>query len=180
MPKAVFLDRDGTIIEDGGHLSTPSQAVFIPGAFDALKRLQEEFVLFIVTNQSGIAKGEITEEDAERVNGYVVGRLAEAGVHIRDVFVCPHLREDGCPCIKPKPHFLHRAAEQYQIDLPASFTVGDHPHDVEFARNVGGRGVYVLTGHGPNHRNELLPDVVIKPDICAAAEYILKVSADHG
>ena len=68
MPKGVFLDRDGTIIEDRGHLRDPSQVVFFPEAFEALRRLQDEFLLFIVTNQTGIARGTISFEDAEAVN----------------------------------------------------------------------------------------------------------------
>jgi histidinol-phosphate phosphatase family protein len=173
VPKAVFLDRDGTIIEDRGHLRYPSQAVFIPGAFDALRRLQEEFLLFILTNQSGIAKGLITREDAERVNEHVVERLAEAGIRIADVYVCPHERTDGCPCIKPKGYFPQAAAGRYGIDLTRSFAVGDHPHDVELADTIGGRGVYVLTGHGERHRAELPPDAVVVRDIAEAAERIL-------
>jgi D-glycero-D-manno-heptose 1,7-bisphosphate phosphatase len=175
MPKAVFLDRDGTIIEDRGDLRDPSQAVFLQGAFDALRRLQEEFLLFVVTNQSGIAKGTITHEDTDIVNAHVVAELAEADIHITDVYVCPHRREDGCPCIKPHPHFLHKAAAQYGIDLRQSFSVGDHPHDVELARAAGGQGIYVLTGHGEKHLAELSPETVVAADIEEAAQHILAI-----
>lgn len=173
MLKAIFLDRDGTIIEDRGHLHDPAEVVFLPGAVDALRLLQHEFLLFIVTNQSGIAKNVITRQDADRVNAHVVTRLREAGVQITDVYLCPHTRQDGCSCIKPRPHFLLEAAKQYGIDLNASFTVGDHPHDVELARAVGARGVYVLTGHGRNHLAELPPGELVASDIGEAAQYIL-------
>lgn len=173
LPKAVFLDRDGTIIEDRGHLRCPSEAVFFPDTFDALRRLQEEFLLFIVTNQSGIAKRLITLQDADRVNRCVVSRLAEAGIRIADVYVCPHQRADGCPCIKPKGHFPETAARRYGIDLTRSFTVGDHPHDVELADSVGAQGIYVLTGHGKMHLDELAPSVVVAQGIGDAAERIL-------
>ena len=173
MTKAVFLDRDGTIVEDRGHLYDPAQVVFLPGAVEALRRLQEEFLLFVVTNQSGIAKQEITRRDADRVNEYVVGVLAKAGVRIAEVYVCPHNREDGCECIKPKPYFLRLAAERYGLDLAASFTVGDHPHDVELARAVGARGIYVLTGHGRKHRGELTSDDTVADDIVQAAQRML-------
>ena len=174
MPKAVFLDRDGTIIEDRGHLRCPSEAVFFPDTFDALRRLQEEFLLFIVTNQSGIAKRLITRQDADRVNHCVVRRLAEAGIRIADVYVCPHQRADGCPCIKPKGYFLEAAAARYGIELACSFTVGDHPHDVELADRVGAQGIYVLTGHGEKHRNELATGAIVAQGIGDAARKILR------
>lgn len=174
--KAVFLDRDGTIIEDRGHLRDPSQVVFLAGALDALLRLQERFLLFLVTNQSGIADGAITRQDADKVNAHVVAELARAGVHITDVYVCPHHRRDGCACIKPNPHFLREAERRYGVDLGRSFTVGDHPHDVELARSVGARGIYVMTGHGEKHRAELSPDAPVAADIGQAAERMLAIA----
>jgi len=169
MARAVFLDRDGTIIEDRGHLRDPSQVVFFPDTFDALRRLQQQFLLFIVTNQPGVSEKTITREDVDRVNDHVVARLAEADVHITRVYVCPHARAEGCTCIKPEPYFLRKAARQYQIDLEDSFTVGDHPHDVALADGVGAEGIYVLTGHGTRHRTELPPDVCVAAGIREAS-----------
>ncbi len=154
---AIFLDRDGTLIEDRGNLSHPNQVVFLPGAIQALQVLRDDFAFFVVTNQSGVAKGHLTLEQVAAVNAYVVSELAKAGVPIERVFVCPHARTDGCDCIKPKPHFLRVAEREHHIDLRRSFTVGDHPHDVEFASSVGATGIYVLTGHGVKHRGELDP-----------------------
>jgi D-glycero-D-manno-heptose 1,7-bisphosphate phosphatase len=176
VPKGIFLDRDGTIIEDRGHLRDRSEVVFLPGAFDALRRLQEEFLLFIVTNQSGVAKGLIDLQDVDHVNGHVIAALAADGISIQHVYVCPHDRQDGCSCIKPHPHFLRDAASRYGVDLGKSFTVGDHPHDVEFARAVGGRGIYVLTGHGEKHRADLAPDASVAVDITQAADTILAIA----
>lgn len=173
---AVFLDRDGTLIEDRGHLASPSEVVFIPGAEEALRELQKEFVLFIVTNQSGVARGEITLENVDRVNAHLLERLAKSGVRIAAVYSCPHQRSDNCACIKPKPHFLERAAADFAVDLERSFSVGDHPHDVELARNAGGCGVYVRTGHGMKHLAELRGDAAIVADIGEAAHWIL---AEH-
>jgi len=173
---AVFLDRDGTLIEDRGHLAEPSEVVFYPDAVDALRRLQEHFLLFLVTNQSGVARGLITLEDVDRVNARVLSHLAEHGVTITAVYVCPHQRSDGCCCIKPNPHFLHKAAAEHGIDLRRSFAIGDHPHDVELARAVDARGVYVRTGHGDKHLAELSADEIIVPGIGEAADWILRVS----
>jgi D-glycero-D-manno-heptose 1,7-bisphosphate phosphatase len=178
--KAVFLDRDGTIIEDRGHLCDPSQVAFLPGVVDALRSLQQKFELFIVTNQPGVALGEIMESDVERVNTCIVTHLAQAGVKIRAVYVCPHRRQDGCSCIKPSPLFLRAAASQYHLDLCQSFTIGDHPHDVELACQVGAHGVYVLSGHGQKHLPELSCQTSIAMDVCQAAEWILSGAAQHG
>jgi D-glycero-D-manno-heptose 1,7-bisphosphate phosphatase len=163
---AVFLDRDGTLIEDRGHLRLP-----------ALRQLQPHFRLFIVTNQSGISKGEVTGAEVQCVNDHVTSRLHEAGIEIAATYCCPHQRSDNCACIKPKPLFLERAAREHSVDLRRSFAVGDHPHDVEFARNAGATGIYVLTGHGPKHRAELAPGTVVAQDIGEATEIILHATA---
>jgi len=170
---AIFLDRDGTIIEDRGYLRDASGIAFYPGAFEALQRLQDRFLLFIVTNQTGVAKGVLTIKDVERINRRIVAALSERGIAVTDVYVCPHNRADNCRCIKPKPYFIERAAECYGIDLSKSFAVGDHPHDVQFARNAGARGIYVLTGHGNKHQAELPPDTVIASGMADAAGKIL-------
>ncbi len=171
--KAVFLDRDGTIIEDRGDLGDPGQVTFINNCIDALRSLQQEYLLFIVTNQSGIAKGNLSHEDVKAVNDFVVESLSGAGVKITAVYTCPHARADDCECIKPKTHFLENAARDYAIELSRSFVIGDHPHDYQLAENAGARGIYVLTGHGRKHFNELSTDAVVAEDLGKAAQKIL-------
>jgi D-glycero-D-manno-heptose 1,7-bisphosphate phosphatase len=171
---AVFLDRDGTIIEDRGHLRDPSQVVFFQDTFDALRRLQEHFLLFVVTNQSGVAEGVLTRSDVDQVNAHIVTRLVEEGVRIENVYVCPHRPIDGCSCIKPQPYFLKEAAVRHQIDMRESFVIGDHPHDVLLARNAGAFGIYVLTGHGARHFGELPKRTLVVTGIWEAATHILK------
>jgi len=170
---AVFLDRDGTIIEDRGHLRDPSDVVFFPETLEALRKLQEHLHLFIVTNQRGIAEGRITRRDANRVNRSIVSALFDRGIKVEKVYMCPHRRLDNCRCIKPKPYFLKRAATLYALDLGKSFTVGDHPHDIQLAKNVGARGVYVLTGHGWKHLDEVPQDTEIASGMAEAAEMIM-------
>lgn len=170
---AIFWDRDGTLIEDRGHLAEPGEVVFLPGTINALRRLQDEFLFFIVTNQPGVAEGTISVHDVERINSHVVSRLADAGLTISAVYVCPHRRADVCACIKPNPHFLHKAAEDFGVSLRHSFVVGDHPHDVELAERAGAQGVYVCTGHGMKHLDELGENKVVVPDIRAAAEWMI-------
>ena len=173
MRPAVFLDRDGTLIEERGYIGDPAQAVFLPQTFSALAALQKHFLLVIVTNQSGVGKGLIRRDDVDRVNRFVADELRRRGIVLTDTLVCPHAREEECPCHKPSPHLALRAAERYGIDLARSYAVGDHPHDVEFADNFGGTGIYVLTGHGEKHRAALRPGAVVAADIGSAAEWIL-------
>ena len=171
---AVFLDRDGTIIEDRGDLSDPGQVVFFRDTVTALCRLAEHLALFIVTNQSGVAKGTISIGDVKRVNDYVEDALATHGVPIAATYVCPHERSSGCRCIKPNPYFLKEAERDFGIDLRRSFVIGDHPHDVELATRVGATGIYVLSGHGMKHRDELSGGTEVAGGIMEAAEIILQ------
>jgi L-threonylcarbamoyladenylate synthase len=170
---AVFLDRDGTIIEDRGHLRMPSEVVFYPDTVRTLSKLQEHFLLFVVTHQPGISSGILSVAEVDRVNGHVVAELRRQGVAISGVYCCPHRREEQCACIKPRPFFLERAAGEHGVNLARSFVVGDHPHDVTLADNAGATGVYVLTGHGAKHRMELRPRTTVVPGIREAADWIL-------
>jgi histidinol-phosphate phosphatase family protein len=173
---AVFLDRDGTLLEDYGYLGDPAKAVLFPETIPALRRLADRFLLFIVTNQSGVAKGLLTPEDVRRVNDRIRGLLADAGIVIQETYSCPHQRSDACACRKPNPHFGRLAQSAFDLDLAGSFVVGDHPSDVEFAANLGARGVYVLTGHGRKHREELALPCPVVAGIAEAADAILSAS----
>lgn len=148
--------------------------IFFPETVSALHRLNKHFELFIVTNQSGVAKGLLRIGDVRSVNGHVASYLAGFGIRITDTYVCPHNSSDGCKCIKPKPYFLKKAEKEHGIDLSQSFALGDHPHDVAFAENAGARGIYVLTGHGIKHRNELWEEVLIAAGIKEAADIIIQ------
>lgn len=174
---AIFLDRDGTIIEDRGYLFDPSQVVFYPPAIPALRRLCERFRLFVITHQSGIAKGINTREEVDRVNAYMVEALEREGVKIEKVYYCPHVRAENCDCVKPKPFFPLLVAREYNIDLTRSWVIGDHPHDAEMAAEFGGRGLYVLTGHGRKHQHEISDDYIIAADLSEAADIILGTKA---
>jgi len=176
---AVFLDRDGTLIEDRGHLCSPDEVAFYPVTVTALKRLQPHFKLIIVTNQPGISKGELTPAQVEAVNAHIIERLQQVGVSIADVYCCPHQRTEGCRCIKPNRYFADLAAREHGLDLRRSFAVGDHPHDVEFGRQMGGTGIYVLTGHGEKHRTTLRGDEIVAADIAAAADWILRQTSQQ-
>lgn len=171
---AVFLDRDGTLIEDVGYVADPAEAHWLPGVFRALRLLGERFSLFVVTNQPGISRGALTREQVDGVHRHLVGELACQGISIREVYACPHDRRLGCGCAKPNPYFLERAARDHGVDLERSFVLGDHPYDMEFARSAGACGVYLLTGHGEQHRPELTgAESAVVPAILDAARWIL-------
>ncbi len=174
---AVFLDRDGTIIEDRGHLRSPADVVFFSDTVRALQRLQEHFSLFIVTHQPGVSGGLLSADEVAQVNAHVVAELRRHGVVISEVYCCPHRREERCVCIKPQPFFLEQAAREHGVDLTHSFVVGDHPHDVALADNAGAAGIYVLTGHGAKHRTEMPRCQAVTPGIREAVDWIFACCA---
>ncbi len=171
---AVFLDQGGTVIYDDRRDKNITRDSFIPGAFEALRKLQEKHLLFIVTNQSSVGLGKMSREDAENLNSNVMKMLVEGGIRITEHYACMHKRDDGCECIKPKPFFLHKAAEEYLVDLQSSFVIGDHPHDVEFGEKVGAKGLYVLTGHGEKHRGDLPHGVTVFSSVNEASDWIIQ------
>lgn len=171
---AIFLDRDGTLIDDLGYLRDPELAVLLPGTVEALRLLQDRYQFFMVTNQVGIARGFLTMAEVNAVNRRIVHELAANGIAIRHTYVCPHDRSENCPCHKPRTLFLEQAATDYGIDLTRSYTIGDHLHDVTFGEAVGGSGIFVLTGHGAKHSHELPADTVVVPNLLAAARRILE------
>jgi D,D-heptose 1,7-bisphosphate phosphatase len=172
---AIFLDRDGTIIEDNGYINNLLDVEFYPYTFNALQKLQEYFLLFIITNQSGISKGLITENEVKEVNQHIVSALKKREITIFDLFYCPHKTEENCECKKPKPYFIHQAARFYNIDLTQSFIIGDHPSDIQCGINAGVTPIYLLSGHGCHHQDELEADIKICNDLSEASKYILSV-----
>ncbi len=173
---AVFLDRDGTLIEDVGPIRSADQLRWLPDTFGALRRLAARYELFIVTHQVWIGRGVVTAEEVDRVHRALLDRLRAEHIPIRRIYVCPHTKEDGCVCRKPNPHHLLQAAAEYHLDLARSFVVGDHPHDVETAVRAGARGLYVRTGHGERHFDELPAGTIVVPGIREAADWILAIA----
>jgi histidinol-phosphate phosphatase family protein len=172
---AIFLDRDGTIIEDRGHLRNPADLVLYPSSIRALKELQEYFLLFIITNQSGISTGNLTHSEVVQVNKSLLNILKDKNVIIYDVFYCPHAKEDNCSCRKPQPYFILKAAMEYNLDLDKSFIMGDHPTDVICGINAGITPVYLRSGHGEKHIAEVPSGVKVCQNILAASSFIIKL-----
>ncbi len=176
---AVFLDRDGTINEEVGYLNHPSRLKILPGVAPALKRLTDQgFLLFVVTNQSGPARGYFPKELVFEINAMIDRRLRRKGVKIQEFLVCLHHPDENCACRKPKTGLLELAFQKYQIDKERSFVVGDRVIDVELAKNAGLKSILVLTGYGRGELEYVLPQKQIKPDFIAkdlseAVNYIL-------
>lgn len=168
MNRAVFLDRDGTLIVDRGYLADPEGVELLPGATEGLKRLQDAgFLLIIVSNQSAIARGLCSSEDVEAVNQRVVDELSNEGITITAVEYCPHGPNDNCPCRKPRPDLITRAATKQEIDLAESYMVGDKDGDVMAGLAAGCKDAILIT---PNATNEP-PEVA--SSLAEAAAYIL-------
>lgn len=181
--KAVFLDRDGTINVEVEYLSQVDDFQFIPGVPWALKRLKDAgYLLVVVTNQSGIARGYYDEAALAEIHEHMHQDLASFGASLDACYFCPHHPEHGtgdyrteCGCRKPLPGMLERAAADLDIDLAASFMIGDKLADIEAGIAAGCTPMLVLTGYGNKDVARLPEGVQIFPDLLAAAEAILKL-----
>ena len=176
---AVFLDRDGVIIENrADYVKSLAERKFIPGAVEALARLAAtDWLVVIVTNQAAIGRHIITRETAEAINENVVQTIAAAGGRIDGVYVCPHHPADRCTCRKPAPGLLLQAAAELGIDLAASVMIGDAASDVQAALAAGVKPVFVLTGLAERREAELAQARRLKaeiyPDLAAAVRQLL-------
>jgi histidinol-phosphate phosphatase family protein len=141
MKKAIFLDRDGTIIVDKNYLNDPEQVEFLPGAFEALKALQNDFLLIVVTNQSGIARGLVRVENMHLIHEKMQAVLKPHGVKITAFYHSPHAPDSNHPLRKPNPGMLLQAAKDHRIDLGASYMIGDKPIDVEAGHRAGTKSI---------------------------------------
>jgi D-glycero-D-manno-heptose 1,7-bisphosphate phosphatase len=178
MNQAVFLDRDGTIIEEKNYLSRPEDVALLPGAGAALKRLQDGgFKLFIVSNQSGVGRGYFTLADVERVNQHLLGQLGLDGVRFDKIYIAPEAPTQPSRGRKPSPQFLLDARDQFDLDLRRSFMVGDKLIDLQCGWNAGvNRCILVRTGYGAQEERasaDKLGAAVLVDDLSAAAEWIL-------
>jgi D-glycero-D-manno-heptose 1,7-bisphosphate phosphatase len=135
--RALFLDRDGTLITDVGYPRDPALVEPLPGAIDALRELQHSWKLVIISNQSGIGRGLITGAEAAAVHARVVEVFAAGGVTFAGAYYCPHAPDAGCRCRKPAPGLLLDAAAELDLDLTTSAMIGDKPSDLEAGRAAG-------------------------------------------
>jgi D-glycero-D-manno-heptose 1,7-bisphosphate phosphatase len=187
MTRAVFIDRDGTLIEESGYLDRLERLVFFPFSVDAVRVLNRAgFAVVVVTNQAGIARGIVKEEFVGEAHRHIAARLEAGGARIDGFYYCPHYPTgvvekyiSACDCRKPQPGLLLRAATDLDLDLRRSFVVGDRWHDLAAGQAVGARGVLVRTGLG--RRDEWAPEgdtvpAAIVDNLMEAAAWILQQS----
>ena len=183
--RAVFLDRDGTIIEEAGYPDRLDRLVFFPFSVDAIRTLNAGgFVVVVITNQSGIARGIVPEPFVGDAHRYIAERVRAGGARIDAFYYCPHHPDaidpalrGPCDCRKPRPGLLRRAAADLGLDLSRSFVVGDRWKDIGAGQPDGVRGVLVRTGVGRDQEHEAgarPPGTVIVDDLAAAAAWILQ------
>jgi D-glycero-D-manno-heptose 1,7-bisphosphate phosphatase len=136
--RALFLDRDGTVIEDCGYLSDPDRIRILPGAADALATLASEgWKLIIVSNQSGVGRGIIAPVQMDLVQDRFLELMHHHGIPITASYLCRHAPEEGCECRKPSPFFLERAAREHALDLSLCCMIGDREGDILCGKNAG-------------------------------------------
>jgi len=181
---AVFLDRDGTINEDVGHVDRLERLTLFPASIDAVRLLnQAGWPVVVVTNQAGVAAGLVDEAFVHEVHDVLRGQFADGGATIERFYYCPHdphavvdtYRRD-CDCRKPAPGMIYHAAADLGLDPTRSYVVGDKWSDVALARHVGATGILVRTGYGVTQaaRPDCPADAVVVADLMAATVRILE------
>jgi D-glycero-D-manno-heptose 1,7-bisphosphate phosphatase len=183
--RAVFLDRDGTLIEEAGYLERLERLAFFPYSVDAVRLLNRAgFAVVIVTNQAGIARGIVKESFVHEAHRHITRQLEAGGARVDAFYYCPHHRHGvvealrmECGCRKPGSDLLKQAATDFHLDLPRSFIVGDRWHDVQAGQAVGARGVLVRTGYGRSEERrpkEGVEAAAITDNLMGAVSWILR------
>jgi D-glycero-D-manno-heptose 1,7-bisphosphate phosphatase len=180
--RGVFLDRDGTLIEEVGYLDRIDRVRFFPYSVDAVRLLNRGgFVVIVTTNQAGIARGFFDEAFVEATHRSLSDTLAAGGARIDSFYFCPH-HPDGavesyrraCDCRKPRPGLLRRAAADHQLELGRSFVVGDRAHDIAAGTTVGATGVLVRTGYGDRAERSDHGAAAVTDNLMGAVSWILR------
>ena len=178
MNRAVFLDRDGVLIEEKNYLHRVEDVAFIPGGPPALQRLRDAgFQLFIVSNQSGVGRGYFTLAEVGQVNAHLVLEFARQGVTFRKIYIAPEAPEQPSRGRKPSPQFLFDARDEFGLDLAQSYMIDDKLIDLECGWNAGVKhSILVRTGYGSEQERKnrkRFARAVVVDDLAAAAEWIL-------
>src|SRR6266540_357682 len=173
--RAVFIDRDGTISEEVGYINHLSRFRLFPYAAAAIKDLNESnWLAIVVTNQAGVARGYFSEDTIQKVHTAMTKKLESSGARLDAIYYCAHHPSVGkppyrldCDCRKPKPGLISRAAKDFDIDLEASWMVGDRYSDVELARNAGVKSMFVMSGYGRGEWEHQRSSWTEQPDLVA-------------
>ena len=186
MNRAIFLDRDGVIIENSEtYIRSLDEVKFLPSSIDSLRKLNPSvYKIVIVTNQSAVGRGLISLAQAEEINRHVMVVIVEAGGRIDGLFMCPHSPEDGCNCRKPKPGLILQAAEALSLDLENSILIGDAITDIQSGQAAGiPTNILVKTGRGSAQLQSFsmssMPRFLIYPDLADVIASILSNSLPY-
>lgn len=165
MQKALFLDRDGVINSDVGHYYIYKIEDFTinEGIIPALQKITKAgYLLFIVSNQGGIAKGIYTEADVEILHNHLRSILDKENIQIQKIYFCPHHESvEKCECRKPSPYFINKAIREYHIDASCSYMIGDSPRDIQAAEAAGVKGIKIDS----NENIGIYCDQIVKGEI---------------
>ncbi len=173
--KAIFLDRDGTIIEEVNFLSTVEETRLFPYTIEALTILKDaDFLFFVTTNQSGIARGYFDASAVNAIHAKIQNELKANDLQIESFHFCPHMPDAGCRCRKPNTGMIEQACENFDIDLSKSWMVGDKILDIGMGFNAGTKAALVKTGHGKKQSAELdrEPEIIAENLLEAAKSVI--------
>jgi len=166
--KAVFVDRDGTLIQDKNFISKVEDVEFVPGSIKAVKIFKEMgYKVVIVSNQSGVGRGILTEKIVDKINEFILNQLKKESLDIDGVYYCPHSPEENCECRKPNLEMVNQASSKLNLNLKNSWAVGDKLSDVMLGKNMGGKGGLVLTGYGKKELEKIKGCSDVKPDFVA-------------
>jgi len=170
--KAVFIDRDGTLIEEVNFLHRVEDLRYFPFTDEAVRQLKENgFLVVVVTNQSGIGRGIYSEDEMHAVHKRIQADLTEK---LDAIYFCPHLPDADCACRKPRLGMIESALADLPIDLENSWMIGDKNLDVELGLNAGIKPVMVMTGYGEKHLPELeRPPFAVAENLLEAVKIVL-------
>ena len=166
----VFLDRDGTLNEDPGFLTSAADLRLLPGVTTALARLKAAGArLVVVTNQSGVGRGFLTLKDLEAIHARLEGLLEQGDAPLDAIYFCPHHPDDGCRCRKPATGMVDRAVSELQVDLQKAYLIGDHASDIQLAKTAGVKAILVTSGNVDQQAVEMLHAAGAMPDQVATS-----------
>lgn len=172
--QAIFLDRDGTLVQDVGYLTNPAQLVVLPGSVEGIRLLQDWFLIIVVTNQSAIGRGLLDESSLSRIQRSLVENLHARGVRIDAIYSCPHHPRAGCSCRKPAPGMLVQASADFNIRLDRSYLIGDKGSDILAGKRAGVAATVLIPSHQTKHTpTEASTPAYVANGLQEAAKWIL-------
>ncbi|CAN5448435.1 D-glycero-beta-D-manno-heptose 1,7-bisphosphate 7-phosphatase [soil metagenome] len=176
--RAVFLDRDGTVCEEVNYLSRAEDLRLFPFAAEAIKLLNEnDFLVILITNQSGIARKYFDENDLREIHKKLEEELAKSGAKLDAIYFCPHNSADNCACRKPKTGLIKQSFNDFEIDLQNSWMIGDKAIDIQTGFNADTKTALVLTGYGQKEIKKLEKEPnVVAENLLEAAKFVIRDS----